>query len=87
MNAIRRRAPRPSAAMSRRTQFKSDVEYYILGGGITGPWNYNVTNQYADTSIPLKDAMGKNPFMKVMVAQGYYDMATPFYAANTRSQQ
>jgi carboxypeptidase C (cathepsin A) len=61
--------------------FKSDVEYYILGGGITAPWNYNVTNQYADTSIPLKDAMAKNPYMKIFVAQGYYDMATPFYAA------
>jgi carboxypeptidase C (cathepsin A) len=61
--------------------FKSDVEYYILGGGITSPWNYNVTNQYADTSIPLKNAMAKNPYMKIFVAQGYYDMATPFFAA------
>jgi carboxypeptidase C (cathepsin A) len=82
MNAIR---PPYTAAFNSYVRgelgFKSDVEYYILGGGITGPWNYNVTNQYADTSIPLKDAMGKNPFMKVMVAQGYYDMATPFYAA------
>jgi carboxypeptidase C (cathepsin A) len=61
--------------------YRSDVEYYILGGGITAPWNYNVTNQYADTSIPLKNAMQKNPYMKVFVAQGYYDLATPFYAA------
>lgn len=61
--------------------YKSDVEYYILGGGVTGPWNYNVTNAYADTSIPLKDAMAKNPYMRVMIAAGYYDMATPFYAA------
>ncbi|MGH9947464.1 MAG: S10 family peptidase [Pyrinomonadaceae bacterium] len=61
--------------------YKSDVEYYILGGGITAPWNYNVTNQYADTSFRLKDAMGKNPYMKIFVAQGYFDMATPFYAA------
>ncbi len=61
--------------------YKSDVEYYILGGGITAPWNYNVTNQYADTSISLKDAMNKNAFMKVMISQGYYDMATPFAAA------
>ncbi len=25
--------------------------------------------------------MAKNPYMKIFVAQGYYDMATPFYAA------
>ena len=82
MSAIR---PPYTAAFNdyvrRELGYKSDVEYYILGGGITGPWNYNVTNQYADTSMPMKDAMAKNPFMKILVAQGYYDMATPFYAA------
>lgn len=61
--------------------FKSDLEYYILGGGISSPWNWNVNTGYADTSIPLKNAMAKNPYMKVFLAQGYYDMATPFYAA------
>lgn len=82
MNAIR---PPYTAAFNdyvrRELGYKSDVEYYILGGGITAPWNYNVTNQYADTSVPMKDAMSKNPYMKILVAQGYYDMATPFYAA------
>ena len=51
------------------------------GAVIPPPWNFNVTNQYADTSIALKDAMAKNPYMKIMISQGYYDMATPFYAA------
>ena len=82
MNAIR---PPYTAAFNdyvrRDLGFKSDVEYYILGGGISAPWNYNVTNQYADTSIPLKDAMAKNPYMKIMISQGFDDMATPFYAA------
>jgi carboxypeptidase C (cathepsin A) len=61
--------------------FKSDQEYYILGGGITGPWNWNTSNGYADTSMPMKDAMAKNPYMQIFIACGYYDMATPFYAA------
>jgi carboxypeptidase C (cathepsin A) len=61
--------------------FKSDLEYYILGGGITAPWNWNTNNAYADTSMTLKTAMAKNPYMKVFVASGYYDMATPYYAA------
>ncbi len=82
MNAIR---PPYTAAFNSYVRselgFKSDVEYYILGGGITSPWNYNVANGYADTSVPMKDAMAKNPYMKVFVAAGYYDMATPFYAA------
>lgn len=82
MNAIR---PPYTAAFNQYVRnelgFKTDTEYYILGGGITAPWNYNVTNQYADTSVSMKDAMAKNPYMKVWLAQGYYDMATPFYAA------
>lgn len=61
--------------------FKSDLEYYILGGGITSPWNWNVDNGYADTSQRLKLAMAKNPYMTVFVAQGFYDMATPYFAA------
>ena len=82
MNAIR---PPYTAAFNQYVRselgYKTDSEYYILGGGISAPWNYNVTNQYADTSIPMKDAMAKNPYMKIFVAAAYYDMATPFYAA------
>ena len=82
MNAIR---PPYTAAFNdyvrRDLGYKSDVEYYILGGGITSPWNWNTNNGYADTSIPLRDAMAKNPYMKIFIGCGYYDMATPFYAA------
>ena len=65
----------------RELNFKSDLEYYILGGGISSPWNWNTNNQYADTSQALSAAMRKNPYMKVFVACGYYDMATPYFAA------
>ncbi|MGD9627827.1 MAG: S10 family peptidase [Pyrinomonadaceae bacterium] len=65
----------------RELEFKSDIEYYILGGGITSPWNWNVNNAYADTSQALSAAMRKNPYMKVFIASGYYDMATPYFAA------
>lgn len=82
INAIR---PPYTAAFNqyvrRDLDFQSDAEYYILGGGITMPWSYNVNNGYADTSLRMKDAMAKNPYMKIFIAQGYYDMATPFFAA------
>ena len=65
----------------RDLNYKSDIEYYILGGGITSPWNWNTNNAYADTSQALSSAMRKNPYMKVFVASGYYDMATPYFAA------
>lgn len=67
--------------LRRDLNFKSDLEYYILGGGITSPWNWGTNNAYADTSRALSSAMRKNPYMKVFVASGYYDMATPYFAA------
>jgi carboxypeptidase C (cathepsin A) len=65
----------------RELGYKSDLEYFILGGGITSPWNFGVSNGYADTSVALNSAMRKNPYMKIFVGCGYYDMATPYYAA------
>ncbi len=60
--------------------FRSDLEYYILGGGIGAPWNWGVSNGFADTGQSLKLALSKNPYMKVFLASGYYDMATPYFA-------
>lgn len=62
--------------------YKSDLEYYILGGGITSPWNWNTPTGWADTTQSLSSAMRKNPYMKVFLASGYYDMATPYFAAD-----
>lgn len=64
----------------RELGFKSDLDYYILGGGV-GLWNWGINNGYADTSAALRSAFAKNPYLKVFVAFGYYDMATPYYAA------
>src|SRR2546422_1062830 len=62
--------------------FKSDLEYYILGGGFTSPWNWGTNNGYVDTSIALRNALAKNPYLRVFVAMGYYDMATPYFAVD-----
>src|SRR4029453_15480374 len=34
------------------------------------------------TSIALRTALARNPYLKVFVAMGYYDMATPYFAAH-----
>ena len=60
--------------------YKTDLEYYILGGGITSPWNWNTNNGFVDTSTALRTAVAKNPYLKIFVASGYYDMATPYFA-------
>jgi carboxypeptidase C (cathepsin A) len=61
--------------------YKSDLEYYALGGGI-GQWDWGAGNGYADTSQALRSAFAKNPDMKLFVAMGFYDLATPFSAVH-----
>ena len=63
----------------RELGFKSDLEYFILGGGV-GRWDFGSDNSYADTSAALRSAFSKNPYMKLFVASGYYDLATPYFA-------
>jgi len=62
--------------------YKTDAEYYILGEGITAPWEFGPAGNtgYPDTSDDLRQAFAKNPFMKLYVASGYFDLATPYFA-------
>src|ERR1043166_2877308 len=62
--------------------YKNDLEYYILGGGIWSPWNWGTNNNYVDTSVALRNALARNPYLKIFVAMGYYDMATPYFAVD-----
>jgi carboxypeptidase C (cathepsin A) len=59
--------------------YKSDVPYYILGEGV-GRWDWQRDMGYPATTNDLRDAMTKNPHMKVLIASGYFDLATPYRA-------
>lgn len=64
----------------RDLKFESDLPYEILTGRVR-PWNYsNVENQYLNVAETLRNAMNINPHLKVFVANGYYDLATPYFA-------
>ncbi len=58
--------------------YKTDLYYYPSGG--IQPWDYGSGNQFGDTTALLRNALTKNPYMKVMVAAGYFDLATPYHA-------
>jgi carboxypeptidase C (cathepsin A) len=61
--------------------YKSDLEYYILGGGFRfDEWDWGVQRGgFPDTAESLKDAFDKNPFMKLFIGSGYFDLATPYF--------
>ncbi len=60
--------------------YKSTLRYTILSG--LRPWNYGQagTNRYLNVAPRLRAAMQKNTSLRVFVANGYYDLATPFAA-------
>jgi carboxypeptidase C (cathepsin A) len=58
--------------------YKTDMRYYTSGG--IQPWDYGVQNGFGDTTSMLRSAMVKNPYMKVLVAAAYFDLATPYFA-------
>ena len=67
----------------RRTlKYTNDIPYEVLGNRVQ-PWNYsNVQNQYLNTSETLRQAMHKNRDLKVLICNGYYDLATPYFATD-----
>ena len=65
----------------RELKFESDLPYEILSFKILPKWKYNeFQNSYVNTAETLRGAMMKTPHMKVFIANGIYDLATPFYA-------
>src|SRR4029077_2483857 len=63
-------------------KFDSDLPYEVLTGSVN-PWSFRpYENRYVDVGETLRSAMTQNPFLHVFVAKGYYDLATPFFAAD-----
>ncbi len=78
----------------RELGFKTDMPYYVWAGQLMtvemseqqrGPfrWEWGQASEgFPDTASALRAAMVKDPYLKVQVMEGYYDLATPYYAAN-----
>jgi len=61
-------------------EFEVDLPYEILNFKVH-PWNYSEhQNEYVNVAETLRKAMTINPNLNVFLANGYYDLATPFYA-------
>ena len=64
----------------RDLKYETDIAYEILTDKVR-PWSYDRTqNRYVDVAETLRGAMSQNPSLRVFVANGYYDLATPFAA-------
>jgi carboxypeptidase C (cathepsin A) len=62
-------------------KYENDLPYELLTARVR-PWRYgNAENHYLNVAETLRNAMSQNQALHVFVAAGYYDFATPFFAA------
>ncbi len=67
--------------VKRELEYESDLPYEVLSEQVWQNWDYeDFKNAYVDVSESLREVMARNPFMKVFVANGYFDLATPHFA-------
>jgi len=65
--------------------YKVDMPYNVRAprGGPNDTWDWGSAGRgFPDTASALRQAIVKNPYLKVLVMEGYYDLATPYYAAD-----
>lgn len=76
--------------LDRQLQYKSDLDYRVSAGSALGRWDFShrpagggfgpgraMNDAYV--AGDLADAIRKNPSLKVLAANGLYDLATPFF--------
>jgi carboxypeptidase C (cathepsin A) len=65
----------------RELEYESELPYEVLSETVHESWDYeDFKNAHVDVSETLRETMARNPFMRVFVANGYYDLATPHFA-------
>ena len=65
--------------------YKSDMPYYVFAqqAGFEGKWDWGSAGDgFPDTASALRRALARNQYLKVLVMEGYYDLATPYFAVN-----
>ncbi len=65
--------------------YKTDMAYNVFPDdeNFEKNWDWgSAANGYPDTATALRQALVKDPYLKVQILEGYYDLATPYFAAN-----
>ncbi len=73
-----------NAHVRERLGFRTDRPYVTIGS--VGPWDWRIgggrdNDVYLNVTPYIGKAMRENSGLRVFVGQGYYDFATPFFAA------
>ena len=64
-----------------RSELNYDSEkLYLVLTGRAHPWKFDHEGKYVNVSDRLRQAICRNTDLKVMIANGYFDLATPYFA-------
>jgi carboxypeptidase C (cathepsin A) len=64
--------------------YRTDITYRVLNDEVNRHWDYGTTptrQGFAGALDDLQQARALNPAMRVLIAQGYTDLATPYLTA------
>jgi carboxypeptidase C (cathepsin A) len=68
--------------LRRELKVEQDLPYEVLAWKQVNPWSFkDFEGQHVNVADKLATAMRANPHMRVQVACGYHDGATPYYAS------
>lgn len=59
-------------------KYTNDLPYWPIAS--VRPWNWGKFHGYVNVAETVRNAINKNNYLKVMIANGYYDLATPYFA-------
>ncbi len=76
-------APLTSAIVdltTRKLNWRPDGSYQLLNEAVGGAWNFGRGRDATESLSDLRRSLALDPNMKVLVAHGLFDLATPYFA-------
>lgn len=64
----------------RNLGFETDLTFEAISMKVNEKWEFGAKGQPPETAEALRTALARNPYLKVLVACAYYDLATPYFA-------
>jgi carboxypeptidase C (cathepsin A) len=59
-------------------KYTNDLPYWPIAS--VYPWNWGKFHGYVNVAETVRNAINKNNHLQVLIANGYYDLATPYFA-------
>jgi carboxypeptidase C (cathepsin A) len=75
-------APLTSAVVDltrRKLDWRPDGSYHVLNGRVARAWNFGNGLDPPESVSDLREILALDPKLKVLVAHGLFDLATPYF--------